>query len=96
MKLSELNYEDIGILKGSKYQNFKRFIVTRRVSEDRASGHTEIQYEETSIQDTFLWDVCNPEVEYIGKGQVIPRQVIFMTTKCHHQKEHNNDCRSNQ
>ena len=44
-------------------------IVTNRFPEDRASGGTEVVYEDGMYQD-FMWDHRNPKVIYLGQGKL--------------------------
>ena len=63
MKMSNLELNEIGILRG------KKFIVTDRTPDDRASGSTTIRFE-TGDQEIFVWDFSNPVVTKVGKGRI--------------------------
>jgi hypothetical protein len=61
MRLSELSIGKCGRLDG------KRFIVIDRAPEDRSSGSTEVEFEGGQCK-TFVWDLENPDVTPLGKG----------------------------
>jgi hypothetical protein len=63
VKLSSLAADETGILKG------RRFIVTARYPEDRASGITDVLFE-SGLRETFVWDRDNPMVRHLGTGSV--------------------------
>jgi len=61
-QLSNLAIGDCGSIDG------KRFIVCDRSPEDRASGVTDIQWEEGG-EETFVWDRSDPMVLLLGRGK---------------------------
>jgi hypothetical protein len=69
MKIRALALNDCGILNG------KRFIVINRASEDRASGSTDVLFED-GCEETFVWDFRDPEVAYLGKGST-KREIVW-------------------
>ena len=65
--ISQFKPGDCGILNG------KRFIVTKRVPEDRGSGGTTVEFEGGGTRE-FWWDHKDPEAEFIGRGT---RRTVF-------------------
>lgn len=63
VRVRELRENDAGNMYG------RRFVVTERYSEDRASGVTVVTFSD-GIRERFVWDRDDPIVTYIGTGKV--------------------------
>lgn len=67
--LSELRVEDCGEIRDENNESGGKFIVIKRIPEDRTSGSSLIQFTDGSSFD-FSWDRINPKVKFRGKGEI--------------------------
>jgi hypothetical protein len=52
------------------------YIVESHFPGDRASGGSKIVDIQTQAEDTWIWDLKDPEVEYLGQGAIETKTVI--------------------